>query len=103
MPAEAADVDSDVGEVPADAIKLEHRGQRRQACYVGVGAEDGSVTGVEAPQIAFRRRHEGGVPVDEQPALGGPHGVARMRFPVGEDRSGWLSATFHDELVVTSE
>src|SRR6202022_253663 len=76
--AEPVKVHGDVGDVPAEAVEVEESRPRDDARRVGVGLEDAPVAGIEAPQVAFWRGDQGGIPVDEPPAPGSQHGVAGM-------------------------
>ncbi len=103
-PPEPADVNRDVREIPAEPVQAEQCRQRRDTGRGRVGVQDGSVAGVEVPQVTFGRRDTDGVPVDEQPApVRCEHRVAGMRLAVGEHRPARLGPRRGRQLVVPAE
>ena len=99
-PQEPRDVISHVLDIPPKPVQLQELGQRRDAGPRGVGGQDGAVAGVEIPQVAFGRRDEHGVPVDQPPAVRGQHRVPRMRLAMGEHGAIRMRPRDGHELVV---
>ncbi len=101
--AEQVDVAGNLEQVVPESVEVELRFDECDTGHLGVRGEHRSVSGVEHPQVALRRRDERRLPVHQSGSGFVDHDVRGMRFAMSDHHPPTVGADVQNEPVEVDE